>query len=135
MPHPDPVECTKMESGLLHQKWWSSILPHIGVCAVQLSTEILVLKSKICQRANLPHRILFTRPSCGVHRFFFFNLLLSTAFACGVEEAFSQMGTEELSCLFVWGVYCTAVFSYRAYLQSLSSNTLYTVTYMIENII
>jgi hypothetical protein len=35
-------------------------LPHIGVCAVQLGTEILDLKSKICQRANLPHRILFS---------------------------------------------------------------------------
>ena len=34
-------------------------LPHIGVCAVQLSTEILVLKSKICQRGTFasPHSI------------------------------------------------------------------------------
>jgi hypothetical protein len=32
---------------------------HIGVCAVQLSTEILVLKSKICQRGKFaaPHSV------------------------------------------------------------------------------
>ena len=49
----------KMESGLLHQKWWSCILPHIGVCAVQLSTEILVWKYKICQRGTFaaPHSV------------------------------------------------------------------------------
>ena len=49
----------KMESGLLHQNWWSCILPHIGVCAVQLSTEILVLKSNLCQRGTFaaPHSV------------------------------------------------------------------------------
>ena len=38
---------------------WSCILPHIGVCVVQLSTMILVLKSKICQRGKFaaPHSV------------------------------------------------------------------------------
>ena len=62
-------------------------MPHIGVCAVQLSTEILknVLKSKICQRANLPHRILLSTRAQR-HSSIFLLCLHSTASACGFGQ-------------------------------------------------
>ena len=58
-PPTEPVEGSENGIWTAPPKEWSCILPHIGVCAVQLSAEILVLKSKICQRGTFaaPHSV------------------------------------------------------------------------------